>query len=256
MWLDIILSSIILSAASALQSVVGFGMALFAVPLLLLAGIPLLPAVFLVLTISCLSSLLAVSRLRNELQPRLALQATLSRMIGIIPGYLVALYTVTASPATLKAAMGVVIALGVVGQSRKLFRKRDTISEGKPPSKKIAPYAFLSSGFFAGWLGMGGPPLVFWLLTGSQDARKTRAFLFSVYLLTIPFQLLVMAYHDPTTMMTALPLVAFALPCSLLVTSQFLKLGDRLNVERLQKLSLIVLSLLSAKAFFDWFQAI
>ena len=105
-----------------------------------------------------------------------------------------------------------------------------------------------------GWLGMGGPPLVFWLLTGRQNSRESRAFLFGVFALTIPFQLLLMAYHSPATVQSAAPILIVALPICLWMSSIALKIGDRLNVENLQKLSLVLLSLLALKAFFDWFQ--
>ena len=253
MWAEIILSSIILSVASAIQSVVGFGLALFSVPLLVLIGVPLLPAIFLVMSVSCVSALLGVGRLRGDLQPKLAIQATMARVVGILPGYLAALYTANSSPANLKAAMGFAIGLGVIAQSRKMFGNAPDMPQVQEPNMKMAPYAFLSSGFLAGWLGMGGPPVIFWLLSGRQDAKKTRAFLFSIYVLTIPFQLALMAYHCPQTMWRALPILLFALPASLASTSYFLRLGDRLEVAKLQKLSLGLLTLLSAKAFLDWF---
>ena len=253
MWAEIILSSIILSVASAIQGVVGFGLALFSVPLLVLIGVPLLPAIFLVMVVSCVSALLGVRRLRGDLQPKLAVQASLARVLGVFPGYLAALLTAGSSPANMKAAMGFAIGLGVMAQARKLFGRGPNLPEGTEPNGKLAPYAFLSSGFLTGWLGMGGPPLVFWLLTGRQDARKTRAFLYSVYVLTIPFQLALMTYHCPSTMWRALPILLLALPASLTTTSYFLKWGDRLEVAKLQKLSLGLLTLLSAKAFLDWF---
>jgi uncharacterized protein len=253
---EIILSSIILAAASAIQSVVGFGLALFSVPLLILIGVPLLPSVFVVLSVSCLSAILGAIRLRGSLQPRLTIQASLSRVVGVVPGYLAALYTVDSSPANLKAAMGIVIGLGVLAQSRKLFGNYASVPKGAEPDSKLAPYAFLSSGFLTGWLGMGGPPLVFWLLTGKQDPKKTRAFLYGIYVLTVPFQLALMAYHDPQTVITALPILVFAVPACLWVTTHFLKLGDRLEVDKLQKLSLALLTVLSAKALFDWYSMV
>ena len=121
----------------------------------------------------------------------------MARVVGILPGYLAALYTANSSPANLKAAMGFAIGLGVIAQSRKMFGNAPDMPQGQEPNMKMAPYAFLSSGFLAGWLGMGGPPVIFWLLSGRQDAKKTRAFLFSIYVLTIPFQLALMAYHCP-----------------------------------------------------------
>lgn len=255
---QVAICSIVLSFATAIQSVVGFGLALFAVPLLLMTGLGLLPSVFLVLSVSCLSSLLGVRRLKEEVDFPSCVNATALRLLGIVPGYMLAVYTSQSSPATLKAALGLAIGLGVLGQCYKMASPTAATRKSAPlhcePSRSLAPWAFLSSGVFMGWLGMGGPPLVFWLLTGRQDSRKTRAFLFGVFALTIPFQLILMAYHAPETVRSAAPILFVALPLCLWVSSTALKIGDRLKVESLQKLSLVLLSLLALKAFFDWFQ--
>lgn len=257
---QVAICSIILSFATAIQSIVGFGLALFAVPLLLMAGLGLLPSVFLVLSVSCLSSLLGILRLKGDFDLRQCVGATGLRLLGVVPGYFLAVSTSQSSPATLKAALGFAIGLGVLGQCYKMsslkIGARKSIPLSCEPSKSLAPWAFLSSGVFMGWLGMGGPPLVFWLLTGRQDSRKTRAFLFGVFALTIPFQLALMAYHAPETVESAAPILLVALPLCLWVSSVALKVGDRLEVENLQKLSLVMLTLLALKAFFDWFQTL
>lgn len=248
--------SIILSAATAIQSIVGFGLALFAVPLLILAGVPLLPAVFLVLSVSFVSACLGVRRLRADFSLKASGVASVYRAIGVLPGYWLAVYFSKTSPANLKAAIGFAIGLGVVAQVRKM-RKREgdenTPPDGTEPSKRAAPVAFLGSGVLMGWLGMGGPPLIFWLLTGRQNPKKSRVFLYGVYLLTIPFQLALMALHVPETATVAMPFLLAAIPCCLLVTAVALRVGDKLDVDRLQWFSLVLLTLLALKAFLDWF---
>ena len=252
---QIALVLIILSIATAIQCVVGFGLALFAVPLLILANIPLLQAVFLVLSISFVTALLAVSRLRSSFDLRLSALASLYRAIGMIPGFGLAVLLSQSSPANVKPAMGFAIGLGVVAQAKKLsLRQHPSEQLDKPlqPSKKAAPWAFLCSGVLMGWLGMGGPPLVFWLLTGRQDPKRSRVFLYGVYLLTIPFQLVLMGWHSPSLVYSSLPFLALAIPCCLLVSALTLKVGDKLDVDRLQWLSLGLLTLLTIKAFLDW----
>jgi hypothetical protein len=103
-----------------------------------------------------------------------------------------------------------------------------------------------------GWLGMGGPPLVFWQLTGRASARETRGFLFGVYLMTLPFQLSVMLLEDPLAMARLFPVLALSLPLSWVVSEKALRLGDRLSVGRLQWASLGFLALLATRSVADW----
>lgn len=251
---EILIVSIILSMASAIQSVVGFGLAMLAVPLLLMAEIDLLASVFLVLSISFVSACLGVHRLRRDIQWRRAAGASVLRAIGVLPGYYVAVLTAQSSPATIKAAIGFAIGLGVFAQWRKLKRKEGSEPEDQDtePSPTGAPLAFLGSGFLMGWLGMGGPPLIFWLLSGRQDPKVSRSFLYGVYIFTIPFQLVLMAFHTPTLLTQVLPLLALAIPVCLGISAVALTYGDRLNVDQLQKGSLVLLSLLALKALADW----
>lgn len=258
---EILFFSIILALATSIQSLVGFGFALFAVPLLLLAGLPLVPAVFLVLSTSLVNALIGLRRLRSEIQWRKSVKASIVRALGIIPGYILAVYTAEGSPLKLKAGIGLAIGLGVLAQARKLFLKRGvrgTSADSEPedffePSEKAAPWAFFSSGFLMGWLGMGGPPLVFWLLSGRQCARRSRSFLYSLYVLTIPFQLAVMGFHDPHILVLTVPVLLVAVPICILVSIVALRFGDNLDVNKLQWLSLGLLSLLTLKAWVDWF---
>lgn len=193
--------------------------------------------------------------LKGEFDLKMSLRAAALRMVGVVPGYALALHTLKTSPDALKAVMGVAIGLGVIAQLKKTSVSGSQYSgsaAGKEPSAKLAPYAFLSSGVLMGWIGMGGPPLIFWLLTGRQDPKRSRGFLYGLYVLTIPFQLVLMAYHDPSTVSLALPILAVATPVCLVVTSMALKVGDRLGVQRLQSLSLLLLSVLALKALGDW----
>lgn len=244
----IVLSSIILSFAAAVQCLVGFGLALLAVPILLWTGVPLTTAVFLVLTVSFLTSIMGLGRQPEAFAWKDSVKAALIRMVGIFPGTAMARLTLD-SPDLLRAVVGLTVGVGVVCQVLKLRQKTGAPDLPEyPPSAPLAPYAFAGSGFFLGWLGMGGPPLVFWLLTGRQSAQKTRAFLFGVYTTTVPFQLALMSYLDPSLPSKALPTLGVALPFCLALGAMACKYGERLDPLRLQKLSLILLTLVALKA--------
>lgn len=246
----ILIQAFILAFAAAVQSVVGFGLGLLAVPLLLYQGIPLTQAVFLVLSVSLLNAAIGSLRLRRELPWRTSGVASFYRVLGILPGLALAHATNQISSTSLKAAIGLTIGLGVLAQALKM--RRGASSTQKTPSKALAPWAFLLSGLLMGWLGMGGPPLVFWLLTGRMTAKETRGFLFGVYLLTIPFQLALMAWSQPALTASLVPVLLVSLPLGILVSKLALSLGDRLSVHRLQWASLSLLTFLAVRSVTDW----
>ncbi len=246
----ILIQALILAFAAAVQSVVGFGLGLLAVPLLLYQGVSLTHSVFLVLAVSLLNAAIGSLRLRRELPWRTSGVASLYRVFGILPGLALAHATNALSPTSLKAAIGLTIGLGVLAQALKL--RRHSSKESKAPSKTLAPWAFLLSGLLMGWLGMGGPPLVFWLLTGRMTPKETRGFLFGVYLLTIPFQLALMTWSEPAMVVSLVPVLLISLPLGILVSKIALSLGDRLSVHRLQWASLSLLTFLAVRSVTDW----
>jgi hypothetical protein len=242
----------ILLLSVALQSVLGFGLGMVSIPLMLCQGLPLSHAVFLGLAVSLLSSIAAGRKIGNDLPWRTSAVASGYRVVGLLPGLALAHATAHFSPAFLKAAIGLVIGLGVLAQGVKMLGRGTPLPEGTPPSAKLAPWAFLCSGVLTGWLGMGGPPLVFWQLTGRASARETRGFLFGVYLMTLPFQLAMMLCADPPGMASLFPILALSLPLCWWLTGASLAVGDRLSVTRLQWASLGFLAFLAVRSVADW----
>lgn len=243
----------ILLLSVALQCLVGFGLGMVSIPLLLWQGLPLNQAVFLGLSTSLLSALMAWVRMRDALPWRSSAVASGYRLVGLLPGLLLAHLTASFSASSLKAIIGLVVGLGVVAQAAKMLGWGGrSLPEGTPPSARLAPLAFLSSGLLTGWIGMGGPPLVFWQLTGRSSAREARGFLFGVYLFTLPFQLACMLWVDPNGIVPLFPLLACSLPLTWWVCQLSLSWGDRLSATRLQWLSLGFLALLAARSLADW----
>lgn len=242
----------ILLLSVALQSLVGFGLGMVSIPLLLCQGLSLSHSVFLGLSVSLFSSLVAWRRMGDDLPWRSSAIASGYRVVGLLPGLALAHLTASFSPAALKATIGLVVGLGVVAQLSKLLGKGKSLPEGTPPSAKLAPYAFLASGLLTGWMGMGGPPLVFWQLTGRASARETRGFLFGVYVFTLPCQLAWMLWSDPAGISSLFPTLLLSLPLSWVVCDKTLEIGDRISSSRLQWLSLGFLALIALRSVADW----
>ncbi len=104
---DIIAAGVILTLASMLQSVVGFGYALFATPLLVWIGLPLPSVITLVATCSMLQAMAGVRNLRAAVPWRLSLTATGVRLAGLPIG------NRFAGPVLRRVALAVLFATGV-----------------------------------------------------------------------------------------------------------------------------------------------
>ena len=70
----------------------------------------------------------------------------------------------------------------------------------KPKSREQVPFgwtllAFLTSGFFAGLSGTGGPMMVLWVQSHDWRTERSRSFLFVMYLLSIPISLGLLYYN-------------------------------------------------------------
>lgn len=255
MFVSWLVTLFILGFSVALQSLVGFGLGMVSIPLLLRQGYPLEQSVFLGLSVSLFSSLVAARQMGDHLPWRTSALAAGYRLVGVLPGLLLARATAGLPASTLKGAIGLVVGVGVVAQLVKMLRPGKAIPEGTPPSQSLAPWAFLTSGVLTGWLGMGGPPLVFWQLTGRPKASESRGFLFGVYLLTIPFQLALMVATSPSPISALFPLLLLAAPLTWGVSTLALRWGERLSGKVLSWASLVFLALLALRSMADWWLA-
>lgn len=248
----LVITLAILSLSVALQSLVGFGLGMVSIPLLLWQGYSLEQSVFLGLSLSLFSSVIAAAQMKDQLPWRTSARASAFRLVGVVPGLVLARATAQLPTTTLKGLIGLVIGVGVLAQALKMLRPSHLMPEGTAPSRRLAPWAFLTSGVLTGWLGMGGPPLVFWQLTGRPRASQSRGFLFGVYLLTIPFQLALMLAAAPSQLSPLFPILALAAPTCWLVSRTVLRWGNKLSSRTLSWASLVFLALLALRSTADW----
>lgn len=244
----------ILLFAVGVQSTVGFGLGMVSIPLLYALGYTLNQSVFLSLCASLLCSLVAWRRMGSKLPWLTSLKASGYRLLGLPFG--LGLTTLPLSVPTLKACIGLLIGLGVLTQGLKLRRPILTADHSTPPSQRLAPWAFLTSGLLTGWLGMGGPPLIFWQLTGRTSTHEMKGFFYGVNILTIPFQLCLMALSQSRQFFDLLPLLSVVLPFSWLVSELILKITHGMKILTLQWASLILLTILAARSLGAWALAV
>lgn len=166
-----------------IQGAIGFAYALFVTPILVWMGVSLPDTIVIVATCSFVQSGMATLRLRRELPWRPVAWAVAVRLPAMVAGVLL-LRELTLFPIdTVKLVLGCLICLLVTLQIACKVTPVDRLHPG------WGAVAFLSSGFLTGVSGMGGPPLVMWVMAHDWSSVKTRVFLFAIMTASFPLQL-------------------------------------------------------------------
>ncbi|MEZ6090395.1 MAG: sulfite exporter TauE/SafE family protein [Pirellulaceae bacterium] len=111
--------------------------------------------------------------------------------------------------------------------------------------------AFLTSGFFQGCTGTGGPMMVLWVQAHDWSTKQTRAFLFSMYLISIiPAWGILYYLFDQRILASSLTSLAM-LPALLVATWVGLRLGTWLGRDRLRRVTMVLLLLIGLFGLFS-----
>jgi len=220
----------ILCFASTVQSAIGFAYALVATPLLIWIGMSLPNAITLVATCSFVQSAIGARHLRASVPWRLALIATTVRVGTLIVGLLLLKQIVGLDTGTIRLIVGVVLCVLVVTQ---LVGKA-------PPVENVhwmwGTLAFGASGLLAGVCGMGGPPLVLWSVRHNWPVEKSRGFLFTVFAVSIPIQIVLLYMVFGMDILRSVVTGVLFAPAVLFGAAMGLPLGNRLPRAVLSKI--------------------
>lgn len=166
---------------ATMQSAVGFGMMLTAVPLMLLWGAPITYAIPLCLGAACVQTSLAVYRNRSEVDWGQTLHLAPFQWAGIALGAVAMRRFVELAPYLMRRGVGTaVLASTIILLFARAKGQRGAIHRG---------WGFVAagtSGGMAGFAGMGGPPLVLFALRQDWPMLRARTFLWSQLLVGIP----------------------------------------------------------------------
>ena len=231
---------VVLMCASALQGAVGFAAGLFGIPLLMMvAGMELQAAIMTMLLASFLQNLGGLFHLRNDIQIRDAIAPTLIRL-ATLPLGLIALYFAASWPTEyVKAVIGVVILVLVILQGvlgRSALEDRD-----KPLAWGWTPVAFGASGFLVGFCGMGGPPMVLWVMAQPWSGKQSRAFLFFLFTSSLPLHCLFLWWQFGSEMNVAALMALLSVPWIVGGTWLGLWIGSHLRKSRLRVVAYAIL---------------
>lgn len=222
------------------QAATGFAGGLVIMPLMLWAGHGIPEAQAALLTATIPQNLLGIFQFRRKLPGRDLLLPGALRL-AFIPLGVAALYLMDSFPVErVRQLVGLVVVICVV--LLLAFQPK--------PREKLHPawtwLAFSVSGFFAGCTGTGGPFMVLWVQAHDWGTQRIRAFLFGMYLISIP-PILGLLYWTFGNRITATCLNAMVLlPLLLCVTWVGLRVGSWLGRQRLRRITMGILLMIGA----------
>ncbi len=237
--MQIILIGLSLVSACALQGAVGFGAGLFAIPLIVWIGGNLPAAITITMGGILVQTMWNIYRYRGHVGVREVLPIFGLRMLTMPIGVALLGLLVTTGPAHVKQAVGAMLLLVLAVQWLLKVQPRERVGWG------WTVLAGGSSGLTAGLVGMGGPPVVLWVMAHDWSSKKSRSFLWLTYLLLIPFNLLLLVYRFGDEIWGSLLLGLCLAPLVVAGSEAGMRLGAMMSRQRLRLAALVLLLLLA-----------
>jgi len=230
----------VLLLGSVLQGTIGFAYTLFALPLLLWSGLDLSQAVALILVSIFVQVAIGAVSLWHEIPWSKTVWAALTRYATLPLGVALLTSVEALGQARVKQVIGVVLLVLIASVMLWRVPPRDKLHLGWGVA------AFSLSGVLQGLAAVGGPPLVLWVMAHRWSNRQTRAFLFSVFLLTMPYQLLYLYFNFGKALLPTMATGLLFSPLVALGSLTGIRLGNTLPKPLLRKLAYTALLLMAA----------
>jgi uncharacterized membrane protein YfcA len=198
-------TALIVTVAAALQSAVGFGMGLVTVPLLLWTGRTLPEAVAVLFGASVVQTAYGTWMSRRDIPWRTTIGLVSVQWLCLPLGLWGMAALTSAGPERVKQFVGVAVAAMLVLRAVLRPTPREQVHAG------WGVLASSLSGFLAGLVGMGGPPIVLFALAHDWQKDRFRGFLWATFLMVLPAAAALLAWRfGPSVLLWALLGVAMA----------------------------------------------
>lgn len=228
----------ILSLGIFVQSAAGFAAGLLIVPVLLWSGFSIPEAQISLIVATIPQNLWGVWTFRDTVEPRQLLFPAALRLLWLPVGVGVLVSLESLPTVRIRQVVGgvmLVVTLAIV-----LWHPR--------PRERLHPawgiLAFSVSGFLQGLVGMGGPAMVLWTQAHDWSTRRMRAFLFTMYLISLLPAIAVLGWFFGERVILPALATALLIPWLLLVTTLGLRAGTWLGPRRLRRVTLALLLLI------------
>ncbi len=232
----------ILFAGGIVQGAIGFAAGVFGIPLMLFSGLTLPQAVAINLISTILQNGLGAYTLRHGTEYRDTIWPIIIRLITLPLGTWALFSAQLLDQDQIKQIVGFVLVGVLVLQWVFKVKPQEHVS------MRWTVVAFGSSGFLAGFCGMGGALMALWVMAHDWKAERSRGFFFFIFLTTLTPQALVLLFAFGNQATEAFLFGCLVLPISLCGGWLGLKLGSRLKRKGLRQLVYLILVLVALRA--------
>lgn len=231
--------AVVLSLGTFIQAAAGFAAGLLIVSLLVWLGYGVPEAQVALLVATVPQNLWGAWSFRDAIEPRQLVWPAAARL-ALLPVGVMTLKLIDGLPLdTLKQVVGALML--AITLSIAYFRPA--------PRTRLHPgwswITFPASGFLQGLVGMGGPAMVLWVQAHDWDTRRTRAFLFAMFSISLFPALAILGWTFGARLIPMALAAAVLTPLVLWVTTWGLRAGTWLGRRRLRRLTLGLLVLVS-----------
>lgn len=216
--------------AAVVQAAIGFGAGMIFLPILIWAGMPIGQILELMSGAVTAQPTVKLWHYRKEIPWRLVIWPVgVARLIGYVPGFALLWVLAGASTDVVKQAVGGMILVALALQVGLRVKPREHLAQG------WAWLAGVTGGVTAGAVGMGGPPLVLWVVAHDWPAKRARLFLWASFWFVMPIQIAVLILmFEPVTQLKMTGIGVLTLPIAMLGTAAGLWLGHRIPKRELR----------------------
>ena len=225
---QLILAALVLVGSSMIQAMVGFAFNLISIPLLIWIGFSLAESVAMTSIPIFVQLSLKTWKLRQHVVWRDLTIPIVIRFITLPMG-IALLYTINGlDTATLKQFVGVVLLGIVVVQIVVRFRAREHFH------LLWDILAFGLSGLMLGMIGMGGPPVVVWLMAHDWEPKRIRGFVSFLFWVSAPVQIGLLYWKLGDQVASAFGWGIAFLPPVIVATLIGIRIGNSFDRKRLK----------------------
>ena len=235
----ILIAAVVLVLGSALQSAAGFGFGMFAIPLLILLGAEAPAAIAIVAVCGLLQTIIGSWTLRRYVNWVQAAGMIVLAVACVPPGVWVLHHVTTLDAARIRQIFGGIVLAVLLVQWLWRIEPRENLHW----AWGVAAVALC--GFLGGLAGMGGPPVVMWIMAHRWSNPRSRATLWTLFTGMAPFQLYLLYDRFGEAVASALPGACLLAPVCLVGILPGLWLGGRIPKPRLRQISHLILLLIS-----------
>jgi len=241
----LIIAALVLLGASMIQAMIGFAFNLIAIPLLIWGGFSLAESVAMTSIPIFVQLSLNSWKLRHHIVVRDLPLPVIIRFITLPIG-IALLYTINGLDTTLiKQFVGVILLGIILVQLFVHFKPREHLHH------VWDIIAFGLSGMMLGMTGMGGPPVVVWLMAHDWNPMRTRAFVSILFLVSAPVQIALLYWKLGEQVGDAFVWGVAFLPLVIIATLVGIRIGNTFDKKRLEKAVMFFLFLTALVSIFS-----